>query len=70
MKNTMKKKIMDAICERAYELESHFWENKDLYFGSGKVDAVKVQEAALKKAVQEWHENKAVFSIDIKKYGI
>ena len=62
MKTTEKKQaIQKVIFERAYELIEKAEELRGIAFPKN-ADYYEIQNAALKKAIQEWEENKPVFN--------
>lgn len=56
-----KEAIQKVIFERAYELMEKAEEYRGILFPKNASHA-EISDAALKKAVQEWKENKAVFN--------
>ena len=57
-----KQAILNVIFERACELEQKAIEFFELTSKKENIDYVFIQESALKKAVQEWKEEKPVFN--------
>lgn len=61
--STKKQAILNAIYERAYELEQETIKTMEILYPSQKIDYCALESAALKKAIQEFEENKAVFKM-------
>lgn len=64
-KEEAKKIVMTAIFERAYEISQKAEELIGIMLPAN-ADRGAIQAAALKKAVQEWDENKPVFDLPAK----
>ncbi len=58
-----KQAILDVIYERAAKLEEKAIEHLTLFHGATGFHYESVAESALKKALQEWKENKPVFNV-------
>jgi len=63
MKNLEKKKqaILNVIFKRASELEQGAIEILEMTTSKENIDYAQLSDSALKKAFQEWKENKQVF---------